>query len=501
MFSALLVFNLSAQTPQAFKYQTVVRNASNAILANTDVYFRISILQGSSSGTTVYQETFNLTTNDFGLAAFNIGQGSVVSGVFADISWSSYEFWVKVELDPDAAGTAAYEEVGTSQMLSVPYALDAKTAENAYWEKNANDISYSSGKVGIGTTSPTGYLEVTDNGVHNPYNLIVLGQTETSNRLRLSSGTNYAIISVGSTMDENMGLVIRHGTGNIGINETNPDSRLHVNGTAHITGNVSLDSKVTIPTAPVDNTDAANKAYVDQLLAQIEALNQRLLESKVGLVLWNKLGSTSEVENSEIGEDGILVGTAHAYETAKHGNGYVRKDVDSYIHFPKSVLQNLRSRGTLELWVNPKVTNPVPIIYGAFMIVGYRINDLDAHVFIRWGDGTTGLGINGGVNFAGSVISTPNEASQFIASIGTPFHLAVVWDVDGIDGTTETVRMYRDGVVIGSSTTTWNDQATTDYDDFKLGTGPDEEGFDRFITDNIKVWNYAKTDFSDRFKE
>ncbi len=128
LLSLLLLFfvtGLSAQSPQAFKYQAVVRDDAGEILDQQDVYFRISILQGSSGGTVVYCETFSLKTNDYGLASINIGQGTVESGDFATISWSSYEFWVKVELDPDATGTDPYEDVGTSQLLSVPYALQS----------------------------------------------------------------------------------------------------------------------------------------------------------------------------------------------------------------------------------------------------------------------------------------------------------------------------------------------------------------------------------------
>jgi uncharacterized protein (TIGR02145 family) len=120
---------LFAQVPQSFKYQTVVRDAGGVILSGQDVSFRMSILQGSSSGTAVYVETFSVQTNQFGLATFNIGQGTYVSGNFATIDWSTGLYWVKVEIDP-SNGTS-FAEAGTSQLLSVPYALEAKTAEIA----------------------------------------------------------------------------------------------------------------------------------------------------------------------------------------------------------------------------------------------------------------------------------------------------------------------------------------------------------------------------------
>jgi len=238
---------------------------------------------------------------------------------------------------------------------------------------------------------------------------------------------------------------------------------------------------------PVDDQDAVTKSY----------LYNYTHASDDHLVLWNKLGSENEVLNSEVGENGILVGNGHNYEPAKFGNGYVRTDINSYVKFPASVLEARREKGTIEFWVVPKVSKPRPFHYGAFMLVGYGINCSNALAFVRWGDGVTGRGISGGVNFDGTIHKTPDEAQQFEATVGVPFHIALVWDVNGIDGTSETIRLYRDGVVIGTSSDTWNANATNSYDHFFIGTGPDDEAFNKYIMDNIKVWDYAKTDFSD----
>jgi hypothetical protein len=72
-----------AQVPEKMKYQAVARDNAGNILSNQLISFRISILQGSSSGTSVYSETHQLTTNDFGLANLNIGNGTIVSGSFS----------------------------------------------------------------------------------------------------------------------------------------------------------------------------------------------------------------------------------------------------------------------------------------------------------------------------------------------------------------------------------------------------------------------------------
>jgi hypothetical protein len=115
-----------AQAPQAFKYQTVVRNSSNQIIPNQAVGLKISILQGSATGTAVYIETHATTTNVLGIANLEIGNGTLVSGNFSTISWGTNSYFVKIELDP--AGGTAYQLMGTSQLLSVPYALYAATS-------------------------------------------------------------------------------------------------------------------------------------------------------------------------------------------------------------------------------------------------------------------------------------------------------------------------------------------------------------------------------------
>ena len=129
LFLTLIITGcLMAQTPQSLKYQAVARDASGDVVADQAIGMQISILQSSVSGTAVYVETFAPTTNEFGLINLNIGAGTVVSGDLTTIDWSSDTYFVKVEMD--ITGGTTYEEYGTSQLLSVPYALHAKTAEN-----------------------------------------------------------------------------------------------------------------------------------------------------------------------------------------------------------------------------------------------------------------------------------------------------------------------------------------------------------------------------------
>ncbi len=123
----LLGTSVGAQAPQSFKYQAVARDGSGNVLTSRNVSFKISILKGSTSGAVSYSETHKTTTNAYGLANLEIGKGTPVSGNFANINWASGSYFVKVELDPN--GGSAYQNMGTSQLLSVPYALHAKTVE------------------------------------------------------------------------------------------------------------------------------------------------------------------------------------------------------------------------------------------------------------------------------------------------------------------------------------------------------------------------------------
>jgi len=130
LIAIMLLFSLAllSQVPQAFNYQAVARNASGNVLANHLVSFRISIIPGSATGSAVFTETHTKTTNSFGLVDLEIGAGTKVLGSFSSIEWASNIFYFKVELDP--AGGNSFISMGTSQLLSVPYAQHALTVEN-----------------------------------------------------------------------------------------------------------------------------------------------------------------------------------------------------------------------------------------------------------------------------------------------------------------------------------------------------------------------------------
>ncbi|WP_178983803.1 hypothetical protein [Winogradskyella helgolandensis] len=128
ILALLLSLSIFAQAPEKMSYQAVVRDSGDNLVTNQAVGMQISILQGSTSGTAVYVETQTPTTNTNGLVSIEIGTGSLVSGNFSTIDWSVDSYFVKTETDP--TGGTTYTITGTSELLSVPYALHAKTADS-----------------------------------------------------------------------------------------------------------------------------------------------------------------------------------------------------------------------------------------------------------------------------------------------------------------------------------------------------------------------------------
>jgi hypothetical protein len=126
---AIATISLSSfgQVPEGFKYQAVVRDAGNLILNNQAVGMQLTIQQGSIGGTAVYSETFIPTSNAYGLVNIEIGSGNTTDD-FSTIAWSAGPYFIETAMD--VTGGTTYVVMGTSQLMSVPYALYAKTSGN-----------------------------------------------------------------------------------------------------------------------------------------------------------------------------------------------------------------------------------------------------------------------------------------------------------------------------------------------------------------------------------
>jgi len=176
LISLLLLIIMSSdsfsQAPQAFPYQAVARNSLDNLLSNQTISIRFSILNGSNTGPTIYQEKHITTTNQIGLFNINIGQGTVLSGTFNTISWGTSSKFIKVELDPTGGNT--FTVMGTTQLLSVPYALYSNSSggstssglpngtaignttfwNGTSWVINSSNLYNNGANIGIGTNTP-----------------------------------------------------------------------------------------------------------------------------------------------------------------------------------------------------------------------------------------------------------------------------------------------------------------------------------------------------------
>jgi hypothetical protein len=227
--------NINAQAPNKMSYQAVVRNASNALVASAPVGMKISILQGSASGTAVYEESHTATTNANGLATIEIGSGTVISGTMAGINWAAGPYFLKTETDP--AGGTAYSISGTSELMSVPYAKFAESS--GAWTTAAGVTSNSNDNIGIGTTTPLTKLHVStansnvatfdggnqmwltlaENGFERGYIGSFAGNAED---VELGTYNNNSTGAVHLTTNNTPRLTVVN-NGNVGIGTTTPD--------------------------------------------------------------------------------------------------------------------------------------------------------------------------------------------------------------------------------------------------------------------------------------
>jgi hypothetical protein len=123
-----------AQAPQGIPYQAIARNVSGVAIANTAVKVRFSIRDSIATGGIKYQETHNPTTSALGLFSVNVGMGTLVSGSFSGINWGKNAKFLQVELN--TTGGTTYTDLGTTQMMSVPYALYAGSSETNFQAVN-----------------------------------------------------------------------------------------------------------------------------------------------------------------------------------------------------------------------------------------------------------------------------------------------------------------------------------------------------------------------------
>jgi hypothetical protein len=173
----VITSGIFGQAPQKMSYQAIIRDLSNVLVTNTTVGMQISILQGSPIGTAVFVETHTPTTDANGLVSLIIGNGVLVSGSIPAINWGTGPYYLKTETDP--TGGTTYTVSGTSQLLSVPYALYAETGPGTTFSGTLDRVAkftptgaaignsqiFDDGvNVGIATVAPVYKLDVVHGG-------------------------------------------------------------------------------------------------------------------------------------------------------------------------------------------------------------------------------------------------------------------------------------------------------------------------------------------------
>src|SRR6056297_2921082 len=133
-------FESYTQIPQSFNYQSILRDADKELMTNQNVTLRISLLQGSETGASVYTENHAVTTNDYGLVNLKIGQGTDPTSDFSMIEWNENNYFLSIEI-MDAAGSG-YISLGASELQSVPYSIYSNNSINSLYS-DTSDIARS----------------------------------------------------------------------------------------------------------------------------------------------------------------------------------------------------------------------------------------------------------------------------------------------------------------------------------------------------------------------
>ncbi len=251
-FAFLFCLCLLAQVPQAFNYQGVARDLDGSALPEQQIGLRITILGGPLGDAIAYRETHQIVTNKLGLFTIQIGTGTNVNSIFEEINWGDGPHFLQIEMDENGGNN--YQLIGTTQLLSVPYALYAGNT-NSPWSRNEDTIYYEQGYVGIGLSSPRRGLHLRgDNGViqvdrNRPSPAIQFGRYQdfspftfenyelgfgmgVDSRENDAGGFLYIAEDVNKDFAAGLGdggihLVIQKG-GNMGLGTLNPKSKLQI---------------------------------------------------------------------------------------------------------------------------------------------------------------------------------------------------------------------------------------------------------------------------------
>lgn len=252
--------NLLAQT--GFSYQAVIRDNSGNVITNQNIGLRFTLIQGSITGTTVYQETQTTLSNDYGVINITVGNGTVVSGTFNTIDWSASTY-IKVEVDEN--GGSSYTDMGTTELLSVPKAMYAEKTKSLEHSFGINVKDY--GAVGDDSTDDT-----------QAFNDALVAATAMGRKVFVPVG-NYKITST-LVIPDGVTLV-GEGVGSSPLSGQYNGSAIRYHGTSgyaiEISGHTSGVRDMVIKDIPTGSADGAIHVKADGELVESIRLNNLLL--------------------------------------------------------------------------------------------------------------------------------------------------------------------------------------------------------------------------------
>lgn len=264
---AFMGLSAQGQAPQKFSYQSVIRNSSGNLVANSIIGLRVSILSGSASGTIVYMETHLQSSNDNGLVTMEIGSGTAISGSFGSINWGTNSYFLKIETDP--TGGTNYSITTTNQMLSVPYALYAASSGSGGGGlpngTAAGQMLYWNGTAWVNVAPGTNGQQLSFcNGVPTwgncPGNLATITTTAASNVTNTEASLGGNVTSDGGSAVTSRGICY-----NTSANPTTANSVVSSgNGTGSFTVNLTNLTANTTYYARAFATNASGTAYGPQ---------------------------------------------------------------------------------------------------------------------------------------------------------------------------------------------------------------------------------------------
>ena len=357
IIAVIFTASMFAQAPQLLSYQAVIRNSSNNLIVSSPVGIQISILQGSATGTAVYVETQTPITNANGLVSMQIGGGTVVLGNFATINWASGTYFIETQTDP--TGGINYSITCTSQILSVPFALYANTADSIKGGVKEKEPAYNS-SVAKGITASDTIKWNAKSNFSGTYSSLI------GKPILEDSISNYAVLL----------------TGNQTISGTKKfNSDLLANGITVGIGNGSVSSNTAIgSTALQANTTGSNNTAIG-----------------FGSLLNNITGSY----NTAIGINALSLNTAGTHNTAIGYKALTESTDNANTAVGSEALENNTTGGDNTAVGASAMLNNSSGIWNMAIGVGALMNNLTGNSNTANGFNALALNHTGNINSAG----------------------------------------------------------------------------------------------------